>query len=425
MKSTACQSYKNMTRRGLLQAGGAASVATMFGVPIRELMANIGKDGPVQAEQVVMLWMSGGMTHIDTFDPKPGRPTAGEFEPIKTSSDEIQVSEILPTMAKHMDKATIVRSIMGEEGAHGRASFHLQTAYKILPQIVTPGIGSTILAEKGRLGDLPGFITINGRAPSAGYLGQRADAYYIGQAGQPDPYLSVPTHLNEHRINKRLEILARMNKRYEQGTKSRKLEDVDRTYLEAKRFMNSPALEAFDIEKESPAVREAYGDTNYGRGVLLARRLLETGVRFVQVNLGGFDTHGNNFESMRALGGIFDPAIGNLLGDLKANGMIDKTIVMVLSEFGRTPRINGNAGRDHYPKVFSSMVAGGPFGKGRVWGSSGPDGTEADEHPVKVGDLHATVLSALGINPQKERMTPLGRAMPLVQNGETIRELIA
>lgn len=423
--STPCTSYKQMSRRHAMQAGGAASMATFMGFSVRDLLANIGPEGSGKADRVVLLWMSGGMSHIDTFDPKPGRETGGEFEPIKTSSPDIQVSEILPTMAKHMDSATIIRSLSGQEGDHGRASYQLQTAHRITPQMVHPGIGSVVLNEMGKLGDLPGFISINGRARSAGYFGQKAEAYFIGRAGEPDPYLSLPTGINEVTSNKRLEILARMNKRYATTTKDKSLLDIDRTYKEAKNFMNSPALKAFDLKEESDSVREAYGETNYGRGVLLARRLLETGVRFVQVNLGGFDTHGNNFESLRALSGIFDPAIGNLMGDLKANGLMERTLVVVLSEFGRTPRINGNTGRDHYPRVFSTMVAGGPFSKGIVWGTSDKDGIAPDENPVTPGDLHASILHSLGVNYQKEMMTPLGRPMMLVPDGKPIAPVLS
>jgi uncharacterized protein (DUF1501 family) len=189
--------------------------------------------------------------------------------------------------------------------------------------------------------------------------------------------------------------------------------------------MRSPALAAFDLDGEPAAVREAYGDTRFGRGCLLARRLVEKGVRFVQVNLGGFDTHTDNFPAMRGLGAVIDPAIGTLLRELAASGRLDRTLVLVLSEFGRTPDINGSAGRDHYPDVFSSLVAGGGIRRGFVLGATDREGRKAEERPVRLADLHATLCDQLGIDPEREVATPLSRPMKLVNGGRIVRELLS
>jgi uncharacterized protein (DUF1501 family) len=189
--------------------------------------------------------------------------------------------------------------------------------------------------------------------------------------------------------------------------------------------MRSPALAAFDLDREPAAVRAAYGDTRFGRGCLLARRLVENGVRFVQVNLGGFDTHAGNFPAMRGLGAVIDPAIGSLLGDLASSGRLDRTLVLLLSEFGRTPDVNGSAGRDHYPAVFSCLLAGGGIKRGFVLGGTDPEGRRAVDRPVRVADLHATIVDQLGIDPDRRVDTPLGRSMKLIDDGTVVSELIA
>src|SRR5690606_19405543 len=246
----------------------------------------------------------------------------------------------------------------GREGAHERAAYHLLTSYRLAPQLRHPSLGSIAAHELEPIGVLPSFVTVGGRAMPAGYLGQRCEAYFIGRPGQPDPYLTVPNGINAKPADRRLNLLNQLNGNFVEKAPDSRLADIDQTYSAAIEFMNSPALGAFDIETESAETRARYGDTDFGRGCLLARRLVEHGVRFVQVSLGGFDTHDNNFNRLGQLAETFDPAVGALLSDLAASGKLDRTAVVMLSEFGRTPRINGDAGRDHHPGVFSAMLAG-------------------------------------------------------------------
>lgn len=400
-----------------------ASSATLLGMSVKGLLANTGKDHEAKAEHVILFWNGGGMSHIDTWDPKPGRPTGGDLSAIQTSAAGIQISEIFPTLAEQMHHCSLIRSIAGTQGDHGRATHHVQTSYLPFPNLVNPGIGSVVTHELPNLGDLPAYISISGQAPRAGYLGQKCEAYYVSNPGDKDPYLAFPEGIAEVRGNKRLETLAKYNQRFTGNSTNTRLRSTETSIEEAVALMRSPALEAFELSKESPETLERYGNTSFGRGALLAKRLVEKGVRFVQVNRGGFDTHRDNFDAMRDHGEVMDPALASLISDLAETGMLKKTLVIMLSEFGRTPRVNKDVGRDHWASVFSCFLAGGGIKGGSVYGSSDEDGAEAKDQPVKVQDIHATICHALGINPNKEVITPLARPLKLVDQGVPITGL--
>jgi len=416
--SMSCRDYK-LTRRSML----GASTATILGLNVRQLLALAGSSHAPQAEHVILFWNGGGMTHLDTWDPKPGRPTQGEFEPIETSAPGVSISEIFPQLAKQMHHCALVRSIAGTLGAHGQATYNLQTSYQQAANLRHPGIGSVVVHERPKDGDLPAYVSISGRAPRAHYLGQKCEAYFIGAPGDKDPYLSFPEGITQVRGNRRLDVLTRYNQRFNRGKSDKKLGANETAIKEAVTLMRSPALAAFELDKVPTTTLNRYGDTTFGRGALLARQLVETGVRFVQINRGGFDTHSNNFPALRNHGTVMDPALASLIEDLAKTGLLKKTLVLMLSEFGRTPRINGNAGRDHWPNVFSCFMAGGGIKGGTVIGSSDEDGMQPKDRPVPVSDLHASVCHALGIDPNKEVQTPLGRPMKLVDNGKPVTEL--
>ena len=410
--NTGCLDYQ-MTRRRML----GLSSATLLGMPIASMLARAGETKKATCEHVILFWNGGGMSHIDTWDPKPGREVAGEFDPIDTSADGIQISGIFPKLAKQMHHAALIRSIAGTNGAHGRASYQLQTSYNQTPNLIHPGIGSIVVHEKERVGDLPSFITISGNARRAGYLGQRCEAYYVGRPGEKDPYLAFPAGISQTRGNKRLDILARINQRDNRKLDTNQLKAVNTATKEAVGLMRSPALKAVELDKEDPKTLARYGDNAFGRGALLARKLVETGVRFVQVNRGGFDTHSNNFPAMQNHGDVMDPALASLIEDLAASGKLATTMVIMLSEFGRTPRINDNAGRDHHARCFSCFMAGGGIKGGQVIGKSDEDAMRPAERPVNPHDLHATVCHAMGIDYEKKVETRLLRPMPLVSEG--------
>ena len=419
MSSKSCEGYK-LSRRNFLGAAGG----TFLGLSVRNLIALAGTDHAAKAEHVILFWNGGGMSHLDTWDPKPGRPTQGDLDPIKTSVPGIEISEIFPEFAKQMHHVALVRSIAGTNGDHGRATYQLQTSYNASPNLQHPGMGSVVAHKLEQMGDLPAYITISGLAPKAGYLGQKCEAYYVGRPGEKDPYLEFPSGIVQARGNKRLEILGRINERQGQKLPQEEVGSNEVAVKDAVRLMRSPALAAFEINREKPEVLKRYGDTDFGRGALLARRLVETGVRFVQVNRGGFDVHTNAFPAMRNHGTAMDPALASLVSDLAQSGLLKKTLIVMLSEFGRTPKINKDAGRDHHPSVFSCMMAGGGIKGGQVVGSSDEDGIMPKDRPVKVVDLHATVCHVLGINPNQEVMTPLQRPMKLVDNGKPVQELL-
>ncbi len=413
----ACNDYK-LSRRAMM---GATS-ASILGFSIRDLLAYSGKDHEAKAEHVILFWNGGGMSHIDTWDPKPGRPTQGEFSPINTSAPGVQISEIFPRLSKQMHNAALIRSIAGTQGAHGRASYNLQTSYLPGPNLRHPGVGSVVVHELDNNSDLPPYITISGQAPRASYLGQKCEAYYVAAPGEKDPYLAFPSGISQVRGDRRL---AKFNQRFLDKKNDTRLTSTQTSIEDAVRLMRSPALEAFELDKVDSTTLERYGDTNFGRGALMAKRLVEKGVRFVQVNRGGFDTHSNNFPAMSNHGEVMDPALASLVEDLSESGMLEKTMVIMLSEFGRTPRINDNAGRDHWASVFSCFMAGGGIKGGQVIGSSDEDGAMPKDRPVEVADIHATMCHAMGIDHEKEVMTPLLRPMKLVDNGSPVMELFS
>lgn len=416
----ACNDYK-LSRRAMM---GATS-ASILGFSIRDLLAYSGSDHEAKAEHVILFWNGGGMSHIDTWDPKPGRPTQGDFSPIATSAPGVQISEIFPKLSKQMHNAALIRSIAGTQGAHGRASYNLQTSYLPGPNLRHPGVGSVVVHELNNHSDLPPYITISGQAPRASYLGQKCEAYYVAAPGEKDPYLAFPAGITQVRGDRRLEQLAKFNQRFLDKKNDTRLTSTQTSIEDAVRLMRSPALEAFELDKVDSKTLERYGDTNFGRGALMAKRLVEKGVRFVQVNRGGFDTHSNNFPAMNNHGEVMDPALASLMEDLSESGMLEKTMVIMLSEFGRTPRINDNAGRDHWASVFSCFMAGGGIRGGQVIGSSDEDGAMPKDRPVEVADIHATLCHAMGIDHEKEVMTPLLRPMKLVDNGAPVMELFS
>lgn len=416
--SHGCRGYQ-VSRRAVLGAGAG----TFLGLNVRNLVALAGTDRKPSAEHVILFWNGGGMSHIDTFDPKPGRPTQGEFNPIDTSVPGVQISEIFPLLSKQMHHVGLIRSIAGKNGDHGRGTYQLQTSYNTFPNLRHPGLGNIATHELPQLGDLPAFVSISGQGTRAGYLGQKCEAFYVGKPGEKDPYLAFPEGIAQLRGNKRLEALERINARFVSKAPGEDFKATETATKDAVQLMQSPALEAFELDKESDETRDRYGRTEFGRGCLLARRLVEKGVRFVQVNRGGFDTHYNAFPAMQAHGETMDPALSSLISDLAANGLLSKTLIIMLSEFGRTPKINKDAGRDHHAGVFTVFTAGGGVKGGTVVGTSDEDGYKPKDRPVEVPDIHASVCYALGINPDKEVITPLQRPLKLVDNGKPVMEL--
>ncbi len=400
----------------------------------------------------ILLWMSGGPSQIDTFDPKPGQPTGGPLGVIRTATPGIQVTELLPRVAQQMKHLAVIRSLSTKEGDHGRATYHLRTGYVQQEPVQYPTLGSLVTKELGDAqADLPGFVSIASRRGlndggfGAGFLGANFAPLLIGNS-DADPYtptpgekaLTVPdlapaSEIRSTQADARLHLLAEQNQGFADALASPAVSGVEAAYERAVRLMRSPARSAFDLHQEPDRLRDTYGRNLFGQGCLLARRLVERGVPFVEVFLGrvpgafaGWDTHAGNFDSLRALCGILDPAWGTLMADLADRGLLETTSVVWMGEFGRTPRINGGKGRDHYPNAWSVVLGGGGVKGGQVVGRTSKDGGTVEEKPVGVPDLLATLCTLLGIDPKKQNLSNIGRPIRIADPaGRPVKEVLA
>ncbi len=412
---------------GLAKACLGASVLgfpkEMFAEPAKKGMpASAGK-----AKRVIYLYMAGGMSHIDTLDPKPGTDVQGPTTPISTSVPGIMLGEHFLNLSKEMKKFSIIRSLSSKEGAHERASYHLHTNYPPLSSVYHPTFGSWILKYSGRLNkELPGFVTVGNSPFNSGYFDNEYDPFRVGDANRALLNVIPPKEVNEDRINRRLKLLSEVNTDFSKKYAGiEPVRDYANFYDRALTMMRSKDLEAFDVTKESKTVRDAYGMNQFGQGVLLARRLVEKDVRYVEVSFGGWDNHVDNFEKLKTQVSTLDKAVAALFQDLSASGLLSETLVCLSSEFGRTPIINEQNGRDHHPKVFSCILAGGGIQGGQVYGSSDAEGMDVRDNPVNVMDVNATIAQALGLNPQEETYSPVGRPFLLAGSGKPITKLFS
>lgn len=409
----------------------------------------------------ILLWMPGGPSQIDTFDPKPGHKNGGEFKPIETSVPGIQISEHLPTLAKQMNHLAVIRSMQTKEGDHGRASYHLRTGY--LPQgpVRYPCLGSLVSHELGNDGaELPNFVSVMPNrllAPGAfgaGFLGPKYAPLVVGTEpprragragnanapqemtyGQPLEVRNLRTggEIAVTQADSRLELLAAMENDFRSQRPGLAAESHQSAYNQAVRMMRSSSVGAFNLDEEPAELRDAYGKNRFGQACLLARRLVERGVPFVEVALSdamggmgiGWDTHAQNFEGVKSLSGVLDPAWGTLMRDLKDRGLLETTMVIWMGEFGRTAVINDNGGRDHFPNAWTTVLGGGGIQGGQVYGKTDEGGATVAENPVNVPDLLATICQGLGIDPAKENMSNIGRPIPLAdRTGKVIGPLL-
>lgn len=384
---------------------------------------------------VILLWQSGGCSHLDTFDMKPDAAAEirGEFKPISTNVPGIQICEHLPLTARQADKFTILRSMTSKENDHDRAITYLLTGYAPLPTLGFPSMGSVVAKEFGAKDGLPPYVVIPDSVPEygAGYLGGEYNPFVAGNPnvnGYKVRDLTLPTDIDWTRVGNRRWLLEKIDSQFQAIEASPEFAALDRFYHSAYSLLSSPAAKkAFDIESEPDSLRERYGRTPVGQGCLLARRLVEAGVRFVTVSKGklNYDTHGDNFNTMKKiLLPEFDPAFATLLQDLHERGMLDTTLVMSTGEFGRTPKVNGAAGRDHHCKAWSIVLAGAGITGGRVLGATDSTGTEVTDLPTKPEDLYFSLYSILGINPRQEYQTPIGRPVKIVDGGSVIPGLL-
>jgi hypothetical protein len=396
---------------------------------------------PQRRRSCILLWMSGGPSQTDTFDPKPGHANGGPFSAIETNVAGIRIGQHLPQMAQQMNRLAIIRSMQTREGDHGRASYHLRTGYRPQPPIEFPVLGSLVAKER-ELPEalLPSYVSITGQlnpnALSAGFLGPRYAPLIVGQGGPAAPgnpdtalrvqNLAVPAGLGRERFNERLHLLHELQSEFVQSHPGSGTASHQSAYVRAERLMSTAATQAFDLGGEPATLRDAYGRNVFGQGCLLARRLVERGVPFVEVALGGWDTHDDNFNAVRARCNVLDPAWATLMSDLHNRGLLDSTLVVWMGEFGRTPVINPRNGRDHYPAAWSVVLGGGGIRCGQAVGRTSAGGDRVEERPVTAADLMGTICLALGLDPTRQNMSSVGRPIRLVEPGfNPLQEILA
>jgi uncharacterized protein (DUF1501 family) len=420
---------QEVSRRSLMKVGMGGLLSVLFAQWLdpraaHALSPGIGGRG-VAPKSCILLWMNGGPSHIDTWDPKPNTSTGGKFAAIKTRQPGLEISEHLPGIADMADRLTVVRGMTSKEGNHQRAQYLMHTGYAPNPTITHPSLGAWVNEELGAQdAEIPNFVSISGPSIGAGFLGVQYGPFVVQNPAQPPQNIAYGIGVNDYRFQKRQGALDMLEQQFAAETGDIKVKGRRAVYAKAIRMMHSPKLKAFDLSDEPEAVKAAYGDTNFGRGCLMARRLVETGVRFVEVVLDGWDTHQDNFGRTSKLMGTFDPAMATLIKELEDRKMLDSTLVLWMGEFGRTPKINGNDGRDHYPGAWSAVMAGGGARKGHVHGQTDGDGAKVVDKAVTVPDYFATVATLLGMDPNKSLLTPVGRPIAVTEKGTPVRELI-
>lgn len=411
-----CGTADHWSRRTFLKAAGAGSLGWL--TPLAHSLALEEKKGRSRAKSVIVLWMAGGISQLESFDPHPGKAIAYGANAIKTAVPGISIGDGLPQTAELMNDIALVRSMTSLEGDHARANYNIRTGHRPMPGLSHPSIGAVVCHELPDQGiALPRHVSIMPEfASRGGYLGAQYDPFKIN-----DPVESVPdvtSRVDDVREAERLKSLSVV----EQAFANRAQRD-ESMIAAARRMMTSDQLKAFEVKDAPKATLEAFGENKFGRGCLAAVQLIEAGVRCVEVTLNGFDSHINNAELQAGRIAELDPAFAELIRQLKARDLFDSTVLVCASEFGRTPQHNLAEGRDHWPHGFSVALAGGGIVGGRVIGETDPTGESKEpSDPVKVEDLHATIQTALGIDPEYEAMAG-NRPIPLSE-GRIVKGLL-
>ena len=417
-----------MRRRNFLHAGILGS----FGLSLARADQKFyeSKDGP--AKSVIFIYLPGGMAHQETLDPKPFAPLEyrGPLGSIETNVPGIRLGELLTKTAKVADKIAIIRSMTHGEAAHERGTHNMFTGYRPSPALQYPSMGSVVAHEFGPRHSLPPYVCIPNQPneyAGTGYLSSSYSGFGLGSDPASEDFevrdLKVP--VPDERFIRRKRVLDIVNADFNQKQSGDSIAAVNSFYQRAYGLIGDEnARVAFDIEKETPALRDKYGRNTAGARMLLARRLVEAGTRFVTLTYGGWDMHDNISNGMKNQLPAFDQGFAALIEDLSDRGLLDSTLVCVASEFGRTPKINANAGRDHWPKVFSTILAGGGIKRGITYGTSNATASDPDQDPVSIEDWAATIYNRLGIVADKELMAPGDRPVEIVNGGKVIQDLI-
>lgn len=435
----ACASYQNLLisrskphRRDLLRGAPIAAVcATSFWTSLAESIAKTAASSKTP-KALILVWLQGGPSQLETFDPHPNTTIGGSTQAIKTSLGDMQIANTLEQTAEVMHHATLIRSMVSKEGDHERATYNMKTGWRPDPTLLHPSIGSVLCHHSTQNIEIPRHVSIlSGQWPSrGGYLGSQFDAFQLGDPKNPLPNLRSP--VENKQFQQRITDLELIEQRFRKG-RIRNLES-DKTLHSvsterAVKMMSSEQIQAFEIDREPQSVREPFGDSPFGRGCLAAVRLIEQGVTCVEIELSGWDSHVENHTLQSGRCSILDPALASLVRLLGERDLLDSTVVVCGGEFGRTPKINIADGRDHWPNGFSTAIFGGPFRRGYVHGETASELNENKsdplagvKDPVRIEDLHATILHSFGIDPSVESITPIGRPLAVSQ-GSIIKEL--
>jgi len=413
-------SRRGLTRRSFVHTVSATAAATGL-LSLQDMMSLQAAELRKRGKKMIVLWMQGGPSQLETFDPKSDSNISGPTKSIKTVIPGVEIAHAWPETAKALDNATIIRSMTSKEGNHQRATYQMHTGYLPSGSVKHPGLGANLATHlEDPDFDLPSVVSI-GRPASglhAGHLGINYEPIIIGRPGEMPK--NVAKSVEQARYDRRRSLLGRVDSEFAKLGAGQVVADHQKLYGKAAQMVVSKNLAAFNLEEESQGLRDSYGDTDFGRGCLLARRLVETGVPYVEVNHRNWDTHQEGFEATDRLAGEVDPALATLLVDLQTRGMLEDTLVVWMGEFGRTPRINPRTGRDHFPRAFNALLAGAGVRGGQVIGSTTKDGSMVDDQPVTIGDLFTSICHALEVDPTNETISPLGRPMKIVEEGSLV-----
>lgn len=419
----------SMARREWMgrMSAGLLGVTVIPGFAESLLAANQSKAAG-KAKHIIFLTMQGAMSHLDTFDPKPGREVQGNTKAIATKTPGVQFGESLAQLADLSEDLAVIRSVNTETGAHEQGMYLMRTSYKEINSIRHPALGAWALHAMGKISkDLPGNVLIGNANdhPGNGFLDPSVTPVPIADPAKGLENIKSPSYLSEANFKRRLILAGRIDDDFRSKFAGTEVDTYTQMYREAVRLMGSKELKAFNIAEEPEKVREAYGTTRFGQACLLARRLVEGGVRFVEVELGGWDMHQQIFNDLPNKAKELDKGLSNLLKDLKASGLLQSTMVVLATEFGRTPTINENAGRDHHPAVFSCVLAGAGIRGGQVYGASDQDARTVASDGVSIADFNTTIAQAAGIPTDREFHAPNGRPFKIGGGGEAIKKLLA
>jgi hypothetical protein len=413
-----------MNRRHFLSHLAATSALSIPATNFTNTILANSSDLKKRHKSAILLWMSGGPSTIDIWDLKSGGITGGPFRPIDTNADSVQICEHLPLLAKNMDKLSIVRNMSTREADHGRGRYYMHTGYVPSPTVDYPSYGSVIsheLIDQIQELEIPPFVSVGGGSVGPGFLGMSYAPFVVDSNGN---IRDLNMGIDQNRLNQRLTMLKSIEDQFISQKRGDFASDHMKVLSKTVKLMTSPQMEAFKVAKEPIEVRERYGNTGFGRGCLMARRLVEAGVPFIEVDLGGWDNHANIFPTLENQKlPEMDKAMSALIEDLDSRGLLQDTAIIWMGEFGRTPNINGNAGRDHWARSWSVVVGGAGFKTGLVVGQTSEDGKQVIGESYTSQDLMASVLRSLGISLETTFTSKNGRPMKIANSGKVIKEL--